>query len=105
MAYRWGNGAVVRRAEEDRWWPPTAAPSIVPWLSDEQRGPALHHGGAPRPRRCLEIDCVRHFVPPAILAIAEQRAMEADVGADQVLIAWGVISEEAYVAALATSLD
>jgi hypothetical protein len=95
MAYRLGDGAVVDRAGEERWAAPIAAPSIVPLLSSEW--------GTGR-SRCLEIDCIRHLVPPAILAIAEQRAAEADVGADRVLIAWGIISEETYVAALATSL-
>ena len=43
-------------------------------------------------------------MPPSVAAIAELRAAEAGVGADRVLITWGVISEETYVAALAASL-
>ena len=54
--------------------------------------------------RCPEIDCVRHLLPPSVAAIAELRAAEVGVGADRVLITWGVISEETYVAALAASL-
>ncbi len=97
MAYRVGDGAVVDRAGDERWGAPIAAPSIVPWSWRERASPDRSP--------CPEIDCIRHLVPPAILAIAEQRAGEADVGAERVLIAWGVISEETYVAALASSLD
>ena len=96
MAYRLGDGAVIDRAGEDRWTAPIAAPSIVPLLSRESFTRSSH---------ALEIDCIRHLVPPVIVAIAEQRAAEADIGTDRVLIAWGVISEETYVAALAAALD
>ena len=54
--------------------------------------------------RCPEIDCVRHLLPRPTLALAELRAAETGVGADRVLIADGLISEETYVAALAASL-
>ena len=47
---------------------------------------------------------MRHLIPPSLAEIAELRAAQADVGADRVLIAWGVISEETYVSALAASL-
>ena len=43
-------------------------------------------------------------VAAELAAIAELRAAEAGVGADRVLITWGLISEETYVAALAASL-
>ena len=92
MAYRLGDGAVIDRAGEHRWAGPVAAPPLVP-AQPRERAP---RSGNP------EIDCIRQ--PPAILAVAEQRAAEADVGADRVLIAWGVVSEETYVTALAASL-
>jgi hypothetical protein len=94
MAYWNGGGAVINRAGEGDWNAPAAIPSLVPILPRE----------SPQLPRCPEIDCVRHLVPPSLAAIAELRAAEAGVGADRVLITWGVISEETYVAALAASL-
>lgn len=105
MAYRLGDGAVIDRAREDRWTASITAPSIVPVLSRGRAEPRREYYRAPRLTRGIEIDCIRHLVPPAIVAIAEQRAAEADIGTDRVLIAWGVVSEETYVAALATALD
>ncbi len=69
--------------------------------------PASRRTGPRAPRdlpRCPEIDCVRHLLPPAAVAIAELRAAELGVGADRVLIARGLITEEAYLLALCTSL-
>lgn len=53
---------------------------------------------------CPEIDCLRHRFAPSVLASAELRAAENGIGADRVLIASGVISEDEYVALLAASL-
>lgn len=50
---------------------------------------------------CPEIDCVRRLFPWRTIAWAERRAGEIGVGADRVLIAAGLISEERYLAALA----
>jgi len=47
-----------------------------------------------------EIDCVRRIFPSRTIAWAERRAEEIGVGADRVLIAAGLISEERYLAAL-----
>ena len=94
MAYRGGYGAVIDRAADDNWNAPAAIPSLVPVFPHE----------TPKIPRCPEIDCVRHLLPPGLAAIAELRAAEAGVGADCVLITWGVISEETYVSALAASL-
>jgi hypothetical protein len=55
--------------------------------------------------RCPEIDCIRHLLPPGELALAELRAIEADIGADRILIAGGAIGEETYTLALAAWLD
>jgi len=103
MAYRVGGGAAIARTAEDDWVGPVSAPPLVPKLarnSIESLQPSRH----PHPR-CIEIDCVRHLIPPAILKIAAQRAIEADVGADRVLITWGILNEDTYVAALAASLN
>ncbi|MBV6486381.1 MAG: hypothetical protein GHHEDOFH_00310 [Pseudorhodoplanes sp.] len=67
--------------------------------------PALLRQFADRVRsrlvRCHEIECVRHRISPGILAAAELRAAEIGTGADQVLIAEGHITEEAYAVDLA----
>jgi cellulose synthase/poly-beta-1,6-N-acetylglucosamine synthase-like glycosyltransferase len=58
----------------------------------------------PSPRRCPEIDCVRHLISPSVAAAAERRAVAIGVGTDRVLIAGGLLTEETYVAALASWL-
>ena len=89
-----GGGAVIDRIGDGDWNAPAAIPSLVPILPHE----------SPKLSRCPEIDCVRHLLPLSLATFAELRAAEVGVGADCVLITWGVISEETYVAALATSL-
>ncbi|MFX5476605.1 hypothetical protein ABTD55_22055, partial [Acinetobacter baumannii] len=49
----------------------------------------------------VELDCLRHMLAPSLLAAAEQRSKEIGVGADRVLIQWGVIGEDAYLDQLA----
>lgn len=51
-----------------------------------------------------ELDCVRPRLPPASVAAAQRRALAAGVTADRVLITSGLLTEEAYVRALARSL-
>lgn len=51
-----------------------------------------------------ELDCLRGILPVPLLHAAERRSRELNLGADQVLIQWGVISEETYVAHLARHL-
>lgn len=108
MAYRSWGGAVADRAGDFDWAPPVA-PSVVPAHTrnpDRTRHATAHESGpplVPQLPRCPELDCVRHLLPAKVLALAERRAMEVDVGADRVLIAWGFISEEAYATALAAS--
>src|SRR5581483_11854020 len=53
---------------------------------------------------CPELDCLRLRLAPGILAAAELRAAENGIGADRVLIAAGTISEDEYIAHLASSL-
>lgn len=102
MAYWNAGGAAIDRPEEADWNAPAAIPSLVPAFPGDQ--PDLPPYPRPKLPRCPEIDCVRHLIPPSVAAIAELRAAEAGVGADRVLITWGLISEETYVAALAASL-
>ena len=54
------------------------------------------------PGPAVELDCLRDAFPPSLLAAAERRSDQIGVGADQVLIQWGVISEEAYLDRLAS---
>jgi hypothetical protein len=101
MAYRGVSGAVIERAEDRELATPPAVSSLVPNLS-----PA-HQRFAPHARRlpaCPEIDCIRHILPSRLIEAAELRAAETGVGADRVLIAWSLVSEETYVTALASSL-
>jgi cellulose synthase/poly-beta-1,6-N-acetylglucosamine synthase-like glycosyltransferase len=77
-------------------------------------GPAFLRGSFGPPRssndnqRCVadegpadELDCLRRVLAPELLRAAEARARELGIGADQVLILWGVIDEEAYLQRLA----
>ena len=48
-----------------------------------------------------ELDCLRRVLAPELLRAAELRARELGTGADQVLILWGVIGEDAYLRRLA----
>jgi cellulose synthase/poly-beta-1,6-N-acetylglucosamine synthase-like glycosyltransferase len=106
VAYRGLGGAVLDRLRGDEWRAATPAPSIVPALpGDRHEAPPLWHRPAhPIIPRCPEIDCIRHLLPPGVVALAELRAAEAGVGADRVLIAAGVINAETYAVALAASL-
>ena len=79
-------------AEADRF------PSIAaPLFSDESR---LGAQGETSP----EIVCLRGRVSADVLADAERRAADVGVGADRVLIAAGVVSEEDYLRTLADTL-
>jgi cellulose synthase/poly-beta-1,6-N-acetylglucosamine synthase-like glycosyltransferase len=105
MAFWNAGGAAIDRAGEDDWNAPVAIPSLVPaFPHDNQHLPSRARPGTPNLPRCPEIDCVRHLLPPSVVAIAELRAAEAGVGGERVLITWGLISEETYVTALAASL-
>jgi glycosyltransferase XagB len=104
VAYQVADGAVIGRPAENDW--ATASPSNAPTFRlDPADAPPLD-SWAPGPNlpHCPEIDCVRRQLPPVEIALAELRAAEVEVGADQVLVAEGVISEEDYVMTLAVSL-
>ena len=51
-----------------------------------------------------EFDCLRQVLAPGLLRAAQQRARELEIGADQVLIRWGVIDEASYLQRLASHL-
>src|SRR5690606_16533213 len=53
---------------------------------------------------CPEHDCLRDRLDQQTIAVAEARAQFLGVGADEVLIAHGIVSEDEYTAALAASL-
>jgi cellulose synthase/poly-beta-1,6-N-acetylglucosamine synthase-like glycosyltransferase len=101
MAYRGWGGAVAYRDGEDVWTAPAAAPSIVPTLP---RSRGHDHSADSSKPPCPELDCMRHLLPAGVLAIAALRAAEIGTGADRVLIAWGIVSEESYSRALALYL-
>lgn len=101
MAYASDGGAAhgrdgwVAREAAGPFNPLTSAPVRVEQLSlAARRGLAL----------CPEIDCIRGRYPPGVLAEAERRAGALGVGADQVLVAAGGLTSDAYVMALAASL-
>lgn len=75
------------------------SPSIGPWAVE------LTNPGPGDTRHFPEIDCIRPLLSAGVLAAAEQRAARVGVGADRVLIASGALSEEAYLRALAKTLD
>ena len=57
----------------------------------------FHYAPAPEPGPASELDCVRHVLHPAVIEAAERRSAEVGVGVDRVLIAQGVIDEDAYL--------
>ncbi len=49
------------------------------------------------PGPAVELDCLRNALAPSLLAAAERRSDDIGVGADQILIQWGVIGEDEYL--------
>ena len=99
----------VRNDERNPAWPRRHAAHLA-W-SD---GPAFLRGSFGPPRsgndnqRCAldegpadELDCLRRVLAPELLRAAEARARKLGIGADRVLILWGVIDEETYLQRLA----
>lgn len=66
-------------------------------LSLKDDNPSSHREPGP----AAELDCLRQVFAPALLTSAEKRSHEMGVGADQVLIQWGVIDENVYLGHLA----
>ncbi len=69
--------------------------------SSEEAGTA----GPGEPGPAAELDCLRGVFAPSLLKAAEARSIEVGVGADQVLIRWGVIDEDAYLLRFAHHAD
>lgn len=57
--------------------------------------------GHREPGPAMELDCLRDVLAPALLAAAEERSDHIGIGADRVLIQWGVITEAGYLDHLA----
>ncbi|MBN8979842.1 MAG: glycosyltransferase [Rhizobiales bacterium] len=55
--------------------------------------PARHREPSP----AVELDCLKNVFAPDVLRAAERRGLDIGIGADQVLIRWGAISEEQYL--------
>jgi len=94
MAYG-GDGSVADRAGQ-----PVAARAPVVRLPAAGRREAAIDPAARR-SPFPELDCIRDRLSLATIAAVERRAVDLGIGADRVLIAHGVIDEEAYCIALA----
>ncbi len=68
----------------------------LPQSGNDNRRSPLEDGPA------YELDCLRHVLAPRLLRAAEIRSRELGIGADQVLIHWGVIDEAAYLQRLSS---
>ena len=69
LEWRTGVGAArsIDRARQDDWNAPAAIPSLVPSIgpSDLHSAPSVRYRSL---SRCPEIDCVRHLLPPSLVA-------------------------------------
>jgi hypothetical protein len=93
MAYRREARAVEDRGGGGRRWAKQRA-GVAPLLM-----PA-----SARSRSYPELDCLRNRLPRSAIAAIERRATEIGVGAERVLIATGILTEENYLKLLARSL-
>ncbi|MBM3528096.1 MAG: glycosyltransferase [Alphaproteobacteria bacterium] len=104
MAYREGDGAVVDRSRRRvRFAAVPVLPAASGYFAKPDWPVRARRARAALPR-CPELDCLRRSIAPGVLAFAELRAAEAGVGADEVLIAAGIVDEETYARALAADL-
>jgi len=109
----WGSGlmAVAGRASEvdgarpQRFASLTAsARNLTSYIAGLLGPPPSQNDNRPgirEPGPAVELDCLRHLFAPSLIAAAERRSNEIGVGAERVLIQWGVISEDAYLDQLA----
>ncbi len=95
MAYGGGAGPVMDRSGDHD----VVRPSVVRLPPGGRRN--LFSDSATRRSPFPELDCVRDRLSLAMIAAVERRAIALGVGADRVLIANGVIDEDAYAIALA----
>jgi len=80
-----------------------AAPRPLPdFLARRYRTtpPACRSAPDPEAAPALELDCLRGYLPPSLLNAAAEHARRLGTGADHVLIRWGAITEEEYLAKL-----
>ena len=109
----WGSGlmAVAGRASELDGTSPrrfasltASARNLTSFIAGLLGPPPSQNDNRPgfrEPGPAVELDCLRHLFAPSLIAAAEQRSDEIGVGADRVLIQWGVIGEDAYLHQLA----
>src|SRR5262245_31960742 len=95
MAHGGGEGLFLARTARGS---PSAAPPMLLAAPAPSRASAV---AAIAPAPFVELDCIRRHLPPEWITLVEQRAALANVSAERVLIGYGVISEDGYVAALA----
>jgi cellulose synthase/poly-beta-1,6-N-acetylglucosamine synthase-like glycosyltransferase len=76
---------------------PAGATASLPWIADS---PALSDENG----RWPELDCVRPLLHAQTVEAVERRSERIGVGADRVLIACGLMSEEDYLRALGADL-
>jgi len=91
--------AVESSAAKGRWREAVGAmadsPSIDPSAGSMDDASLVH---------CPEIDCLRALLSADVIEAAALRAASLDVGADRVLIAAGIVSEETYLRAFSAAL-
>ncbi|MCG6207848.1 glycosyltransferase [Rhodopseudomonas sp. HC1] len=80
-----------------RYWAPAPHPGPA-GREDSQHGRGDEHA-AP------ELACLRGVLAPELLGAAARRAEDLGISAERVLIQWGAIDEDAYLARLAGHLD
>jgi len=100
VAYRGDEGPFARREDSGG-----GADHAQPASSPFRPGPppaATQSTNDPSP--CPEVDCLRGRLHPGLIERAERRARLLGVGADEVLIAGGLISETDYIDALCGQL-
>jgi hypothetical protein len=75
-----------------------------PDVSNDNRWSEDQEGGVDRDGSAPELDCLRAVLAPRLLSAAERRGRDLGIGADRVLIQWGVIGEATYLERLGSHL-
>ncbi|WP_054163106.1 glycosyltransferase [Rhodopseudomonas sp. AAP120] len=78
-------------------------PFLHRWDGDPA-APVADQPPEPEQSSAIELDCLRGLLAPAVQQSAERRAQQLGIGADQVLIRWGLIGEATYLDRLARHL-
>ncbi len=82
----------------------TERPPLPAFLAEKDSNPASNNDNLPadgEPGPANELDCLRGVLAPGLLAWAEARSTQTNLGADRVLIRNGLIGESAYLDRLA----